>query len=126
MADQNRFELLGVIPPQRRANPLWVQRRMQAEINHVHLDPKRLCHLAPTDTKAPCGHTEHPFSGCDNIAQSRLPRAVTIGDIHRNLALGPRHFAQIRYQPMGQFNQSPLINIRCGPVHGLQNLIGHN
>ena len=126
MADQNRFEFLGVIPSQRCANPLRVQRRMQAEINHVHLDPKRLRHLAPANTKAPCCNAEHPLAGRNNIAQSRLPGAMTIGDIHRDLTLGACHPAQIRNQPMGQLNQSPLINIGGGPMHRLQNPIWHN
>ncbi len=126
MHRQNGLDPLPAVRQQRGADPFGIDRRLPPMFEDIHLDSQALGHFRPAVTKSAGRRDQHRLARCDHIHQRRLPDAMAIGDIHRNMALRPRDMAQVRDQTGDHLVQVRRIDVRRRPMHGLKHPVGHH
>ena len=126
MHKQHRLVGMGGIPGQRLRDPGRIHIRRLAEIQNVAAEAHCLRHAGPAMRKPSGGKHQNAVAAAVGVGQRRLPRAMAIGDIDCDIALGSSDPLQIRDDSRHHVHKLALVDIGSGTMHAAQHAVGHD
>ena len=114
------------VSPQRLFHLCRIHRDSPAKLQQLHLYPQAPHGIGPAMAKDTCHQDQRLIPAREDVGINRLPSAMAVADIARNMARRPRKGAQIRPKPRHHIHQRASIDIGRGPLHGGQNSVWQN
>ena len=125
MRHEHRLDPMLGIGAQRRLEARGIGGRVQAEVDHIDLDPHRAGMFRPADAEPPGRHHQRLVPAREHVGDRRLPGAVTVRDVNRHMRGRHCNAPQVRQDRRGLLDDLALVDIRRGAVHRPQHPVGH-
>ena len=108
----------------RSAIAVGVDRRLEARVDHLDLDPHLPRRRRPAEPEAPARRHQRLVARREQVGDRGLPAGMAVADVDRDLAGGARHPLQVADHPLGQGDQLALVDVRRRAMHRLQHPVG--
>ncbi len=123
--DEDRLDVPSRVGAQARLERRGIDGAAPVARQGLDREPEHVALLTPAAREAPALQHQHPVAPRQGVRQRRLPAPVSVGDVDVGRPRRPEDGLEVLEARLGRPQQVLRIDVDGGPVHRLEDDLGH-